>query len=142
MRARSVSVFVFALFSAAMLGLAAGAVWMAAALYSRHPLPWLAVPLGLSLAWVIRAWVQPGGPATALLAACATVLAALYVNVLIAGVMIANSMGIGLIDAMRTAGLDMLWNLARMGLSPGDVGWTAAGAALAAWLGWRKLQAR
>src|SRR5690606_6877482 len=43
MRAGSAPALLFALFSAAMLGLAAGAAWMVVALYSRHPLPWLAV---------------------------------------------------------------------------------------------------
>ena len=50
MSVRNVLLFVFALFSAAMLGLAAGAVWMVVTLYLRHPLPWLALPIGALLA--------------------------------------------------------------------------------------------
>jgi vitamin B12 transport system permease protein len=142
MSVRTVSLSVFVLFSAAMLGLAAGAVWMVMALYLRHPLPWLALPIGALLAWTIRAGVRPAGTSAALLAAGATLLAAFYVNVLIAGVLIAGNMGMGLIEAMRTAGLGMLWQLARMALSPADFGYATLGMLLAAWLAWRQPRRR
>ena len=74
---RNVFLFVFALFSAALLGLAAGAVWMVATLYLHHPLPWLALPIGALLAWAIRGYVRPAGAGAALLAVWATVLAAI-----------------------------------------------------------------
>jgi hypothetical protein len=138
MRVRSVLLFVFALFSAAMLGLAAGAVWMVVTLYLHHPLPWLAPPIGIMLAWAIRGFVRPAGIAAAWLAACATALAAIYVNMLIAAVLIAGNMGMGLVDALRTAGAGMLWQLARMALSPADIGWSVLAMLLAAWLAWRK----
>ncbi|TPG07431.1 hypothetical protein EAH75_16840 [Rhodanobacter glycinis] len=137
MSARAILLFAFALFSAAMLGLAAGAVWMVVTLYLRHPLPWLALPMGALLAWTIRSFVRPAGIGAAVLAACATALAAIYVNMLIAGVLIAGNMGMGLIDALRTAGAGMLWQLARMALSPADMGWTVLAMLLAAWLAWR-----
>jgi hypothetical protein len=137
MSVRNVLLFVFALFSAAMLGLAAGAVWMVVTLYLRHPLPWLALPIGALLAWAIRSFVRSPGVGAALLAAWATVLAAIYVNMLIAAVLIAGNMGMGLIDALRTAGAGMLWQLARMALSPADIGCTALAMLLAAWLAWR-----
>jgi vitamin B12 transport system permease protein len=137
MSARAVLLFAFALFSAAMLGLAAGAVWMVVTLYLRHPLPWLALPMGALLAWAIRSFVRPAGIGAAGLAACATALAAIYVNMLIAGVLIAGNMGLGLIDALRTAGAGMLWQLARMALSPADMGWTVLAMLLAAGLAWR-----
>ncbi|MEP6898433.1 MAG: hypothetical protein ABI870_07880, partial [Rhodanobacter sp.] len=92
----------FALFSAAMLGLAAGALWMVATLYLRHPLPWLALLFGALLAWTIRAGVLPPGRNAALLSALATVLATIYVDLLIAGVQIAGNMSMGLVDAIRT----------------------------------------
>lgn len=139
---RTVSLSVFALFSAAMLGLAAGAVWMVATLYLRQPLPWLALPVGALLAWIVRACVRPAGIGAALLAACGTLLAALYVNMLIAGVLIAGNMGMGLIDAMHTAGFGMLWQLARMALSPADLACAVLGMLLAAWLAWRKPRRR
>jgi hypothetical protein len=142
MSARAVFVLVFALFSAAMLGLAAGAVWMVATLYSRHPVPWLALPVGAGLAWTVRAGVSKPGRGAALLSALATALAAVYVNVLIAGVQIAGSMSMGLIDALRTAGLAMLWQLARLSLRPADLIWTALGMLLAAWLAGRQRRPR
>lgn len=137
MSVRNVLLFVFALFSAAMLGLAAGAVWMVVTLYLRHPLPWLALPIGALLAWTIRGYVRSPGGGAALLAAWATMLAAIYVNMLIAAVLIAGNMGMGLIDALRTAGISMLWQLARMALSRADIGCTALAMLLAAWLAWR-----
>jgi len=136
MSVRNVLLFVFALFSAALLGLAAGAVWVVATLYLRHPLPWLALPIGALLAWAIRNYVYPAGAGAALLAAWATVLAVIYVNMLIAAVLIAGNMGMGLIDALRTAGAGMLWQLARMALSPADISYTALAMLLAAWLAW------
>jgi hypothetical protein len=137
MSARGLWVLVFALFSAAMLGLAAGAVWMVVTLYLRHPVPWLALLAGATLALTIRVGVLPPGRNAALLSALATMLAAIYVNVLIAGVQIAGNMSMGLVDALRTAGLAMLWELARFSLRPADIGWTIAGMLLAAWLAWR-----
>ena len=134
MSVRNALVNLFALFCTVMLGLAAGAVWMVLALYLRRPLPWLAAPIGMLLAWTVRGCVQRPGIGAMLLAAGATALAAIYVNMLIAGVMIAANMGLGLIDALRTAGLAMLWQLARMALSPVDIGWTVLAMALAAWL--------
>ena len=116
--------------------------WMVVALYSRHPLPWLVVPIGAVLAWVIRAGVRRPGTGAMLLAAGATALSAVYVNLLIAGVKIAGSMGLDLIEAMRTAGLGMLWQLARMCLTPADFIWTAVAMALAGWLASRKRRPR
>jgi hypothetical protein len=137
MSARDLWKLIFALISAAMLGLAAGAVWMVATLYLRHPVPWLALIVAAGLAWTIRAGVLAPGRNAALLSALATALAAIYVNVLIAGVQIAGNMGMGLVDTLRTAGLAMLWDLARSSLRPTDVAWTIAGMLLAAWLAWR-----
>jgi vitamin B12 transport system permease protein len=142
MRASSVPALLFALFSAAMLGLAAGAAWMVVALYSRHPLPWLAVPIGVALAWVIRAGVRQPGTGAMLLAAGATGLSAIYVNLLIAGVKVAGSMGLDLIEALRTAGIGMLWQLARMGLTPADFIWTLLAMLLAGWLASRQRRPR
>lgn len=129
--------FFFALFSAVMLGLAAGAVWMVAALYMRHPLPWLAIPIGGVLAITIRNFVRSPGTGAAALAALATALAAIYVNILIAAVQIAGSMGLGILSALRTAGLGMLWQLARLAVSPLDIGYGLLAMAIAAWIAWR-----
>jgi hypothetical protein len=138
MSARNLFVNVFALLSTTMLGLAAGAVWMVATLYLRQPLPWLALPVGALLAWAIRLGVRVPGPGAALLAAFATILAAIYVSVLIAAATIAGDLGMGLVDAMRTSGVGMLWQLAHLALTPLDIVWFIAGAALAALLALRR----
>jgi vitamin B12 transport system permease protein len=74
----------------------------------------------------------------AALAAGATVLAAAYVSVLTAAARIAGSMGIGLLDALREAGLAMLLALAQLAVRPIDIICTLGGALLAAWLASRR----
>jgi vitamin B12 transport system permease protein len=129
---------VFATFCAAMLGLAAGAVWMLLAVSFGQVLPWLSLPAGWLLATAMRHWVCPGQRAGgAVLAAAATLLAAVYVSVLIAAARIAGSLGVGLVDALRSAGAPMLLALARLGMSAAEVAWFLAGAALAAAMAWR-----
>jgi hypothetical protein len=137
MNTRALLMFLFALFIAAMLGLAAGATWMVVTLYLGHPMPWLALLFGALLAWTIRNGVRPPGIVAALLAAFATALAAVYVNMLIASVRIAGNMGMGLIEAIHTAGIGMLWLLAQLAVTPVDLGWAMLAMLLAAWLAWR-----
>jgi hypothetical protein len=141
MSARSIGGLAFGVFIAVMLGLAAGALWMVATLYLRQPMPWLALPVAVLLAWAIRHGVRKPGSAAAVMAALATLLAAIYVNMLIAGAQIAGSMGLGLIDTLRTAGTGMLWQLARIGFSTSDLVWAVLAMLLAAWLGLRPLRA-
>jgi hypothetical protein len=131
--ARRLAVLLFAAFSAAMLGFAAGAVWMLPTMFLQRPLPWLAIPVGALLGWAVRYWVRPAGRVAALLAAAASALAGIYVSMLTAAVRIAGSMGLGLTDAMREAGAGMLLQLARMALSGTELAWFAAGAVVAAW---------
>jgi vitamin B12 transport system permease protein len=128
----------FAAFSAAMLGLAAGAIWMLPTMALRRPLPVLALVAGWLLAMAVRSWVRPPGRVAAALAAGATVLAAAYVSVLTAAARIAGSMGIGLLDALREAGLAMLLALAQLAVRPIDITCTLGGALLAAWLASRR----
>lgn len=142
MSLRQILVFAFGMFSAAMLGLAAGAVWMVGALYMRHPLPWLVLPIGALLAIAIRNFVRAPGAGAAALSALATGLAAIYVNILIAGVQLAGSMGMGIVSALQTAGIGMLWQLARLAIAPVDIAWAVASMLLAAWLAWRVPRAR
>ena len=142
MKPRDVPLYVFALFCAAMMGLAVGATWMVAAMYLRQSAPWLALAAGALLAWAVRHWVRRPGTGTAVLAAFATLLAALYFNVLMAAVKLAGNFGMDLTDALHTAGAGMLLALAWLGLRPVDGVWYAAGALLAAWLGWRRAAPR
>jgi len=137
MKLRDVPLYVFALFCAAMMGLAVGAVWMVAAMYLHQSAPWLALAAGVLLAWAIRHWVRRPGAGAAVLAAFATLLAAFYFNALMAAIQLAGNFGMSLTEAMRTAGTRMLLELARLGLRPVDWAWYAAGALLAAWLAWR-----
>jgi hypothetical protein len=137
MSSRSIFGLVFGVFIAAMLGLAAGALWMVVTLYQRQPMPWLALPIAVILAWAIRNGVRRPGNGAALLAALATLLASIYVSMLIAAARIAGSMGLGLIDTLQTAGAGMLWQLARIGLSVSEGVWTVLAVLLAAWLGRR-----
>jgi vitamin B12 transport system permease protein len=132
----------FAAFSAAMLGLAAGAVWMLPTMALQRPLPGLALVAGILLALAIRAWVRPAGRVAASLAAGATVLASVYVEVLTAAARVAGSMGMGLLDALRGAGLAMLLSLARLAARPTDIAFTLAGALLAAWIASRRSRPR
>jgi hypothetical protein len=127
----------FALFSAAMLGLAAGAVWMLPTMQLQRPLAWLALPIGWLLALAVRAWIRPHGRLAGLAAAIATVLAAAYVTLLTAAARVAGLMGLGLLQAMRESGSGMLLQLARLSLSPIQLAWFAAGVLLAAWCAWR-----
>ena len=137
MKVRAAFSLLFALVSALMLGLAAGAVWMVPTLYSRHPLPWLALPAGWLLGKAVRHWVRPAGGHAALLAATATFVAVLYVNVLTAAARISGLMGLGLIDSMRTAGLSLLLQLAELGCTPVDDVWFLAGMGIAAFVSFR-----
>ena len=132
MNARVALSWLFSLISAVMLGLAAGAVWMVPTLYLQRPLPWLAIPVGWLLGKAVRHWVRQAGAYAAVLAALAALTAALYVNLLTAAARIAGLMGLGLIDAMRTAGFRLLLQLAELGSMPTDDVWYAIGMGLAA----------
>ncbi|HEY2624820.1 hypothetical protein [Dyella sp. Tek66A03] len=132
MSARVAFSALFALISAVMLGLAAGAVWMVPTLYLQRPLPWLALPVGWLLGKAVRNWVRPAGRDAALLAALATFTAAIYVNLLTAAARIAGLMGMGLIDAMRTAGFRLLLELATLGQAATDNVWFVIGIVVAA----------
>ncbi|MFK2932658.1 hypothetical protein [Dyella agri] len=138
MKPLDVPLYLFALFCAAMMGMAVGATWMVAAMYMSRPAPWLALVAGVVLAWAVRHWIRRPGPGAAVLAAFATLLAALYFNVLMAAIKLAGNFGLRLTDTLHTAGAGMLVSLARLGLRPVDWAWYAAGALLAAWLAWRR----
>ena len=131
MKASGLATALVALLSAILLGLAAGAVWMLPVFYLGRPLPWLALPVGWLLGRAIRAWVYPPGLCAALLAALASLLAALYVNMLVAGAMIAGDLGLGFVEALRGAGPAMLASLARLRLSSAQAGIAVLGIALA-----------
>ena len=137
MSARALFSALFALVSAAMLGLAFGAVWMLPTLFYQHVMPWLSLPVGWVLGRMIRGWVRPEPLGAALLAALATLLACGYVCMLTAAARVAGLLGMGLVEAIRTAGSGLLLDLVRLNLAGTDLAWFAAGAALSAWIAWR-----
>jgi hypothetical protein len=138
MKVRAAFSLLFAAFSAVMLGLAAGAAWMVPTLYSQRAMPWLALPIGWLLGKAVRHWVRPAGSQAAVLAAFATFVAVLYVNVLMAAVRIAGLMGLGLVDAMRTAGIQLLLQLAELGSTPTDDIWFLTGMGISAFIAMRQ----
>lgn len=104
--------------SAAMIALAAGALWMVATAYFQRDLAWLSVPMGALLGWAMRASVTRTPSFAAVLSAAATVLAALYMLALRAGMQIAGLMGVSYADALRQSGPGMLFDIARQNLAP------------------------
>ncbi|MGO4702093.1 hypothetical protein [Dyella sp. 2RAB6] len=142
MSARALFSAVFALVSAVMLGLAFGAVWMLPTLFFSHVMPWLALLIGWLLGSLIRGWVRPEPRGAAVLAALATLLACGYVCLLTAAARVAGLMGLGLVDAIRTAGFGLLMDLVRLNLAATDLVWFALGVALSAWVAWRTVPKR
>lgn len=142
MSARALFSALFALVSAVMLGLAFGAVWMVPTLFFQHVLPWLALAVGWVLGRMIRGWVRPEPRGAALLAALATALACVYVGVLTAAARVAGLLGMGLVEAMKTAGAGLLFDLVRLNLTGADLAWFAGGIALSAWVAWRTVPRR
>lgn len=98
---------------------------------------WLAFVAAGLLALATRHWLRRPGRVAAALAMLATLLAALYFNVLLAAIRLAANFDLGLVDAMRTAGVAMLVELARIGLAPGELAWYLLAAVFAGWLAWR-----
>lgn len=135
-RLRHAAATLFAIISATMLGLAAGALWMLPTAYLQHRLPWLAWPIGALLGWAIARWVTPR-PGAPWLAAMATLMAAAYVSVLIVAANLAGNMDLGLTAAMRAAGGAMVWALVRLSLTGAQLFWFVSGAALAGWIAHR-----
>ena len=53
-----------------------------------------------------------------------------------------NQVGLGLVDAIRTAGFGLLLDLVRLNLAATDLVWFALGVALSAWVAWRTVPKR
>jgi len=128
--------FLFGVICAAMFGLAVGAVWMVPSMMFGRALPALVLPAGWILGIVVRRWLRFRGVAGAVLAAGATLVAAVYTACLVAAATISGMMGVGLAQAMSDAGPAMLIDLARLALGPSDIVLALAGAVLAALVAW------
>jgi hypothetical protein len=123
----------FALFCAAMLGLAAGAIWLLPTLFLHRQMPWMAVPVGWLLANAICQWVHKRAWNAAFLASIATLVATIYVHVLGAATTLWEmTSGYGLVGVIRTAGIPMLLDLARFGVNARDIVYCAGGIIVAA----------
>ncbi len=103
--------------SAAMIGLAAGAVWMVLSVYTRSELIWLIAPLGVVIGWSVAAGVAGSRWSAAILSALATILAVVYVRMLLAAMQIAGLLGLSFGYALKQAGIGMLWSMAEMSFS-------------------------
>lgn len=135
---RAIGGLLLALFSTVVIGLAAGAVWMVLALYMQDASAWLALPLGLVLGWVIRGWVTPHRRYAVPLAAVTMVLATIYMRLLFAAAQVGASLGLGIGEALRTAGVGMLVNVAQLGLRWQELALYLIGVVLAALIAARR----
>lgn len=128
--------FLFGVLCAAMFGFAAGAVWMLPSMMFGRAIPLLVLPVGWALGIVVRRWLHFRGVAGAVLAAAATLLAALYTACLVAAATISGMMGIGFGQAVADAGPAMLLDLARLAQRPVELLLYLAGALIAALTAW------
>lgn len=129
---RAIGSLLLALFSTLVIGLAVGAAWMVLALYLRDVSAWMALPLGIVLGWVTRAWVTPQRRQAVPLAAVAMVLATIYMRLLFAAAQIGASLGLAFGEALRSAGAGMLFDVARLGLRWQELALYLVGVVLAA----------
>lgn len=122
----------FALLSAAMIGLAAGAIWMLLEAATHRQMMWLAVPMGVLIGLSSRAGVSHSRWAAPLLAALAAGLALFYLQVLGSAMDLAGMFGLSFARALQQAGPDMLVQLACLRLHGALLAWMLAGMAVAA----------
>ena len=128
-----------AAFGTLMLALAAGAVWLLLCLGAPglDARAWPALPLALLVGPMVRAWMTRARWPAAGMAAVAMVLAAAYMRMLLIASNLAGNFGMDFMQALRHAGPGMLFHLAWLSVSHGDIAFYAASALLAGWLAWR-----
>ncbi|MBB6185631.1 hypothetical protein [Oleiagrimonas soli] len=135
----SLLTLLFSTFSAAMIALAAGALWLLLDLFAPQlqATVWLALPLGLLLGHVMRHWVIDASWPAAVLAVLATLVACGYMRFLLAAADLAGTFGMTYMQSLHRAGSGMLAHLAWISLSPGAIAVYLVAAALAGFLAWR-----
>lgn len=140
MASMSVRVGLGLLLAGVLLSMLGACAWVVFILYLHQRLPWMAWPLGVALGWTFARGDRPGAlmHAAGATAALATLLATLWVALLVAVATIAGSMGFGLMAAAHTAGLAMLLSLVWMGQSTPTIAWALSGAVLAALVAWMR----
>lgn len=121
--------------TAAMCALAGGAVWCLLSLYLRSELALFAFVVAGAVAWALRSHGYAGRAAGALIAIGCVLLASGYAFCLQAVARIASMLGLPMRAAMRQMGLDMVVDVARVGLGAWSITVTLAAAfAAAAWV--------
>lgn len=133
---------VSALFSILTLGVSAGVAWLAATLYFRQSPEFFAPIVGLLLALALRLTTRAPGLTCATVAALATLLAALCVNVVLIGLELAGYMGLTLRQSLGSAGPGMVWELIRLSVPAVALAWYAAGVVLAVGIGLPRMRQR
>ncbi|NII11573.1 hypothetical protein [Oleiagrimonas sp. C23AA] len=103
---------IFAIVSAAMIGLAAGAIWMLLSAYMQRGLPWLIILIGLVVGLVTRAAISRSRWLGPLLAALGTAMAYVYLLGLSGAMLLAGTFGMSFGQALRHAGFAMLADIA------------------------------
>lgn len=124
-----------------LLSLLAACAWVIFTLYLGHRLPWMAWPLGAALGWTFARGDRSDALVGAVAASIATLLAAVWVALLVTVAVIAGSMGVGLLATVTTAGPGMLISLAWMAQSMTTMAWLLSGAVLAALVAWARSRA-
>lgn len=126
----------FAVICTIAIALALGAAWMAITLSLPSAHWWFALPAGVIMGYATRTWVTGHRGWSVVLAVPGILLTAIYMKCLYVGLQLAAIMGVGLVYALRQAGLDMLLALARDSMEPREIAATLVGMALAGWVAW------
>lgn len=122
--------FAFALLAFGCLGFAAA--WILVSAWLDRSCAWMALLAGVDAALLLRfARVRPG-IGRALLGATATLLMIALASWGIAAARIGRSLGLLPWESMMKMGAEFGWLLVRLGTSPVDLAWFAAGVVVAA----------
>ncbi len=122
---------VVAVICACAMALALGAVWLAVSLRVPSAAWWFALPAGAIMGGAVCAWVTRVRPAAMALAVGGTLLAAIYMKCLYAGLQLAAVMGLPYLHTLHRAGVGMLLALAHASLDTRFVTACVAGMLLA-----------
>jgi vitamin B12 transport system permease protein len=123
--------------SAILAATAFGALWSLVALGYGGRAPWLALLLGVVLVSVLRFNGHPPGWGRSLAAVALAGIGIAHANYLMASGFIAAQMGLGLVDSLRSIGVEMAWAVSWAQANWHDAAAYGLALALAAWLGKR-----
>jgi hypothetical protein len=132
------SSWLLALFTAAMMALALGALWAVVALLLQHGRYALAVPVGIGIAQTLRAQNIARTYVSGLLAIVLTLLASAYAQALLAIGDLAQTTGLTFREAFVRFDPGFALLLAQGRVETTALVWTCVAALLAAWWAWRR----